>query len=83
MGEKGDHRAFAKELFMDRQHQELMGELHKRMGRNLMLFQAIERGLKMILPCMHPDGSKKDGIDSLKKYQAGIKSKPLGPVIDN
>jgi hypothetical protein len=70
-------------IVMDNRCQELIGELHKRMGRNLMLFQGIEYGLKMILPFVHPDGAKKDGIVSFEKYRANIKSKTLGVAIND
>jgi hypothetical protein len=66
---------------MNQQHRELMEELHEKMGRNLMLFQAIERGLKMVLPYIHPDGSRKDGIASFQKYKSTVQSKTMGPVV--
>jgi hypothetical protein len=69
------------EIVMDGEHQELLGEFQKRMGRNLMLFQSVEIGLKTFLPYIHPEGSKKNSIESLEKYKGAIKSQPLGPVI--
>jgi hypothetical protein len=48
--------------------QELVQELHMKLGRNLLRFQLIEHTFKRLLPFMHPDGQSKgdDAFDSLK-----------------
>ncbi len=61
--------------------QQLHVELQQRMGRNLMLFQAIEGALKMLLPYIHPDGSKKSGVDSLRSFRGALKGQTLGQLI--
>ena len=37
----------------------LLDEIHRRVGRNLLMFQAAEESLRFVLPYIHPDGSKK------------------------
>jgi hypothetical protein len=63
------------------EQQNLMSELQNKMGRNLMLFQAIENALKMVLPYIHPDGSHKSGLDSFNSFKEAIKANTLGQLI--
>jgi len=44
------------------------------------MFQAIEQSLRLILPYMHPDGSKK-GLDAMREYVESISNKSLGVLI--
>jgi hypothetical protein len=34
----------------------MIGDLHRRIGRNLLRFQAIEQSLRLTLSYVHPDG---------------------------
>ncbi|PHK45265.1 hypothetical protein VF13_17370 [Nostoc linckia z16] len=45
------------------------------------MFQQIEKGLKLLLPYIHSDGSAK-GIDSFRKYRETAKLKTLGYLIN-
>lgn len=57
-------------------------ELFRRIGRNLLRFQAIELALKMMLPYMHPEGSAK-GADAARAYYAKyIDGKSLGMLVE-
>ena len=62
-------------------HSTAIDEVHRRIGRNLLRFQEIEVGLKLILPYVHPDAGAK-GIDALKSYrQQRVTSQTLGPLL--
>ncbi len=58
----------------------LMDEVHRKIGRNLLRFQQIEAGLKVILPLIHPDGSAK-GIEGLRTFQEIVTTKTLGMLV--
>jgi hypothetical protein len=58
----------------------LIDELHRKIGRNLLRFQQIEVGLKLILPYIHPDGSA-HGIEGLLKFQELVATKTLGMLV--
>ncbi|MDZ8237815.1 MAG: hypothetical protein RMZ69_11690 [Nostoc sp. ChiQUE01a] len=60
---------------------ELVNEVLRKIGRNILMFQQIEKGLKVLLPYIHPDGSAK-GIDSFWRYREAAKSKTLGHLIN-
>jgi hypothetical protein len=60
----------------------LVDEIHRRVGRNLLAFQAAEESLRFVLPYIHPDGSK-NGADALRDYaERNVAKKPLGLLID-
>lgn len=57
-------------------------EVHRRIGRNLLRFQGIEIGLKLILPYIHPEGGAK-GAEALRAYRKEhVESKTLGPLFE-
>jgi hypothetical protein len=57
-------------------------DLHRRIGRNLLRFQAIEQSLRLTLPYVHPEGGAK-GADAMREYrERHVSAKPLGPLID-
>ncbi|HEU5136467.1 MAG TPA: OST-HTH/LOTUS domain-containing protein [Steroidobacteraceae bacterium] len=45
-----------------------IGEIHQRIGRNLLRFQEMEVALKVILPYVHPDAAIK-GVEAMRQYQ--------------
>jgi hypothetical protein len=55
---------------MDNPHKTTIYEVHRRIGRNLLRFQEIEVGLKLILPYTHPDGGAK-GLKTLRDTGKG------------
>lgn len=60
----------------------MVDELYRRIGRNLLRFQAIEQSLRFMLPYIHPDGGAK-GADAMREYQDRyVSAKPLGILID-
>jgi hypothetical protein len=60
----------------------IVDEIHRRVGRNLLTFQAAEESLRFVLPYLHPDGSKK-GADAMRDYaKRSVAKKPLGLLID-
>jgi hypothetical protein len=57
-------------------------ELHRRVGRNVLRFQAIELSLKLMLPYIHPDGGAK-GAEAMRKYQSeNVHGQTLGPLLN-
>ena len=42
-----------------------IGEMHRRIGRNLLRFQEIENNLKFLMPYIHPRAHA-DGLDGFK-----------------
>lgn len=61
---------------------ELVDELHRRVGRNLLLFQAAEESLRGVLPYAHPEGSR-NGVEAMRKYaEDQVSGKPLGLLIE-
>jgi hypothetical protein len=60
----------------------MIDDLHRRIGRNLLRFQAIEQGLRLTLPYVHPDGGAK-GADAMREYREQfVSAKPLGLLIE-
>lgn len=66
---------------MESEYRELVNEVFRKIGRNILIFQQIEKGLKVLLPFIHPDASAK-GSDSFRRYTEGVKSKTLGHLIN-
>ncbi len=60
---------------------ELVNEVLRKIGRNILMFQQIEKGLKVLLPFIHSDASTKD-IDTFWRYREAAKSKTLGNLIN-
>ncbi|WP_414570131.1 OST-HTH/LOTUS domain-containing protein [Nostoc sp. CCY 9925] len=60
---------------------ELVNEVLRKIGRNILMFQQIEKGLKLLLPYIHSDASTK-GINSFRKYRETAKLKTLGHLIN-
>ncbi|HVZ37306.1 MAG TPA: OST-HTH/LOTUS domain-containing protein [Polyangiaceae bacterium] len=56
-------------------------ELHRRLGRNVLMFRRIEQTLRFLLPYLHPDGGAK-GAEALRAYAAGIERSTLGPLVE-
>ncbi|BAY91369.1 MULTISPECIES: OST-HTH/LOTUS domain-containing protein [unclassified Tolypothrix] len=67
---------------MEKEYHELVNEVFKQIGRNVLIFQQIEKGLKLLLPYIHSDGSQK-GIDSFRSYKKANKSQTLGNLINS
>lgn len=55
----------------------LMREMLAKMGRNLLRFQLIETGLKLMLPFTHQEGSA-SGYDAYLALKEDVKTKTLG-----
>ncbi|MBE9036993.1 OST-HTH/LOTUS domain-containing protein [aff. Roholtiella sp. LEGE 12411] len=66
---------------MKSEYRELVNEVLRKIGRNILMFQQIEKGLKLLLPFIHSDASAK-GIDSFWKYREAAKLKTLGNLIN-
>ena len=59
-----------------------LDEIHRRVGRNLLMFQAAEESLRIVLPYIHPEGSK-NGVDAMHEYaRRRIADKSLGLLIE-
>lgn len=58
-------------------HTQSLRDVEWRMGRNLLLYQRIELGLKLVLPLIHPNGSAQ-GPDAWQEFRQAIQSQPLG-----
>jgi hypothetical protein len=57
-------------------------EIHRRVGRNVLEFQAIEQALRFILPYIHPKASKQ-GLAAMRKYRRGkVRKRSLGMLVD-
>jgi len=65
---------------MKSEYCELFNEVLRKIGRNILMFQQIENGLKVLLPFIHSDASTKD-TDSFWRYREVVKSKTLGTLI--
>ncbi len=59
---------------MKSEYRELFDEVLRKIGRNILMFQQIEKGLKVLLPFVHSDASTKS-INSFWKYREAAKSK--------
>lgn len=66
---------------MKSEYRELVNEVLRKIGRNILIFQQIEKSLKVLLPFIHSDGSAKD-VDSFWRYREAVKSKTLGNLIN-
>ena len=58
-----------------------VSELQRKLGRNLLCFQEIETGLKLVMPYIHPDAHE-GGLASFKAVRAEVSDKTLGVVIE-
>jgi hypothetical protein len=59
------------------EHQRLLAQVLIRVGRNLLLYQQIELGLKASIPYVHPEGSAA-GRESFERLLTRLKEKSLG-----
>lgn len=62
---------------MESEYRELVNEVLTKIGRNILIFQQIEKGLKVLLPFIHPEASAK-GIESFRRYTEEVKLRTLG-----
>lgn len=60
---------------------ELVDEVLKKVGRNILFFGQVEKGLKILLPYIDPNASKQS-IDYFWEYRERVKSKTLGNLIN-
>jgi hypothetical protein len=60
---------------------ELVDEVLKKVGRNILFFGQVEKGLKILLPYIVLKAHQK-GIESFKEYPEKVKSKTLGNLIN-
>ncbi|WP_116345196.1 hypothetical protein [Cupriavidus taiwanensis] len=67
---------------MANDHAALLNSALHRLGRNILLFQQIESGLKFMLPFMHPKGSA-SGDGAFAKFRDMTKGQTLGQLVDN
>lgn len=76
----GDERYLEAET--ERENRLLVDEINRRVGRNLLMFQAAEESLRFVLPYVHPDGSKQ-GAEPMRVYAEGsVSDRTLGPLIE-
>ena len=67
---------------MENEYRDLVDEVLKKIGRNILLFQQIEKGLKLFLPfIVHPNSIAKN-IDDFRKTRESVKSQTLGSLIN-
>jgi hypothetical protein len=60
----------------------VIDEIYRRVGRNLLVFQAAEEALRFVLPYIHPDGSR-NGAEAMREYaETSVSGKTLGPLIE-
>ncbi len=57
-----------------------VGEMHRRVGRNLLRFQQIEHDLKFLMPYIHPKAHA-GGLDGFTKIRDEVTSRTLGDLI--
>ncbi|UKO97655.1 OST-HTH/LOTUS domain-containing protein [Nostoc sp. UHCC 0870] len=68
---------------MESEYRNLIDKVLKQVGRNILLFQQIEKGLKIILPFIsHPTAPQKD-IDDIRKQREFVKAKTLGLLVNS
>ncbi|MEH2204707.1 MAG: OST-HTH/LOTUS domain-containing protein [Nostoc sp.] len=66
---------------MNSEYRELVNEVLRKIGRNMLMFQQIEKCLKELVPFIHSDASTRDA-DSFWEYREKAKSKTLGNLIN-
>ncbi|WP_434660773.1 hypothetical protein P5W99_11095 [Paraburkholderia sp. A3BS-1L] len=67
---------------MANEHAALVNSVLLRLGRNILLFQQIEAGLKVVLPYMHPKGSASSD-EAFAKFRDKAKNQTLRPLVQN
>jgi hypothetical protein len=66
----------------EEERQSLADEVRRRVGRNLLMFQAAEEALRFVLPYIHPDGSK-NGAEAMREYaESRVSDKSLGLLME-
>ncbi|MBD0389342.1 MAG: hypothetical protein ICV54_23290, partial [Nostoc sp. C3-bin3] len=67
---------------MQSEYSDLLEQVFKQIGMNLLLLQQIERGLKFIIPFIsHPKAAPKN-IDDIKKQKESVKAQTLGSLVN-
>jgi hypothetical protein len=51
---------------MESEYRELVNEVLRKIGRNILIFEQIEKGFKVLIPFINPEASAK-GIDSFRR----------------
>ncbi|QUN27742.1 hypothetical protein KB879_27415 [Cupriavidus sp. KK10] len=64
------------------EHAALVQSVLLRLGRNILMFQQIESGLKLMLPYMHPKGSA-SGDDAFASFRDKAKQQTLGKLVES
>lgn len=64
------------------EHAALVNSVLIRLGRNILLFQQIESGLKFMLPYMHPKGSA-TGDDAFVRFREKTQGQTLGKLMES
>ncbi|QQX85232.1 hypothetical protein JJQ59_04595 [Cupriavidus necator] len=64
------------------EHASLVQSVLLRLGRNILMFQQIESGLKLMLPYMHPKGSN-SGDDAFASFRDKAKQQTLGKLVES
>jgi hypothetical protein len=67
---------------MANEHAALLNSVLFRLGRNILLFQQIESGLKFMLPYMHPKGSA-SGDDAFARFRDKTMGQTLGKLVES
>lgn len=67
---------------VESEYRELVDEVFRKVGRNILLFQQIEKGLKLLLPFINPGGSVKE-IGNFHIYKKKVKLQTLGNLINS
>lgn len=67
---------------MESEYRDLVDEVLKKIGRNILLFQQIEKGLKLLLPFIVHPNSIANNIDDFRKQRESVKSQTLGSLIN-
>lgn len=56
-------------------------EVMRRLGRNVLLFQMVELGMKVLVPYAHPDGARASD-EAFFKLRKWISDQPLGKALE-
>lgn len=67
---------------MKSSHDDLLNEVLIKIGINIVIFQKIEKGLKLLLPFLYIPNSPEQDIDVFRKNRKQVKSQTLGGLVN-
>ena len=70
-------------LAMANEHSDLVNEVARKIGVNILLFQKIEKGLKILIPFIAKPGCKKQDFKLFQAQREAVRTQTLGQLVNS